>query len=116
MGSFRSGDSGGLSGRRTGQSRRILGRESNVADDLLALEEHSGIYVQQENEILQSTKKVFRGKCRRNQTDSETTRRNRPILASSKIKCSHKCFIKLKNKYIIIMNSRISRLICFTRS
>lgn len=85
MGSFRSGDSGGISGCRTGQSRWILGRESNVADDLLALEEHSGVHVQYENEILQSSKKVFRGKCRRNQTNSKTTRRNRPILASSNI-------------------------------
>jgi len=45
MGSFRSRDSSGISRYCTSQSRRILGREFDVADDLLALEEYGRDYV-----------------------------------------------------------------------
>jgi len=52
VGSFRSGDSGGISGLRTSQSCWIFGRKFDVADDLLALEEHRGKYVRWEKELL----------------------------------------------------------------
>lgn len=55
MGSFRSGDSGGIPGSRASQSCRLLGRKFDVADDLLALEEHGGEHVHREKKVLRST-------------------------------------------------------------
>jgi len=83
MGSFRSRDSVELPGSRAGQGSWVLGRKSDVADDLLALEEHGGEYVYREKGVLRTTKEVFGRKCRRDQTYSEKIRRIRPVLAPS---------------------------------